>query len=84
MSGTTAALYLLRKGDYIPQFDAARAVRVITQADSHTALETAWFSITLDYEMSERQVEPVVREAYQTQRAMIVDVNALVLRDSIR
>lgn len=78
MSGTTAALYLLRRGDYTPQFDVARSVRAIVITGSLTALELAWLSISMDYEMSGRAIEPQIREAYETQKAMITDVYAVI------
>ena len=78
MSGTTAALYLLRRGDYTPQFDVARSVRAILITGSLTALELAWLSISMDYEMSHREIEPEIRAAYETQKAMIADVYAVI------
>jgi hypothetical protein len=69
--GTTAALYLLRRDGYTPQFDAARAVAAITAADSCTALELAWLSIALDYEMSGRVVESVIGAAYEWQLVLL-------------
>lgn len=75
---TTAALYALKCGDYIPQFDAERAVRSIIKAASFTELEIAWFSITMDYEMSERVIEPEIREFYEWQKEMLADVHRIV------
>ena len=77
---TTAALYLLKCGDYIPQFDVERAVRSIVKADSFTALEIAWYSIAMDYEMSERVIEPEIRELYEWQKEMLTDVAQMIAR----
>lgn len=71
---TTAALYRLKCGDYVPQFDVERAVRSIIHAGSFTELEIAWFSISMDYEMSQRVIETEIRDAYEWQKAMLIDV----------
>jgi hypothetical protein len=61
----------------IPKFNAIVAVRAITQADSRTALELAWFAIKSDYEMNGRVIEPEIIEAYAVQGAMLADVDAI-------
>jgi hypothetical protein len=75
---SAAILYLQKVGDYVPQFDLSRAVRSITNAATFTELEVVWFSVALDYEMSDRLVPRQVHEAYEWQRAMIDELQRMV------
>lgn len=70
---------MLKVGDYVPQFDASRAVTALANASTFTDLEIVWFSVALDYEITQREVESSVREAYATQKAMIRDVQQVII-----
>lgn len=76
---TTAALLRLKVGDYVPQFDADLAVKALANAATFTDLALAWFSIALDYEMTRREIEPVIHEVHATQKAMIGDVQRMII-----
>lgn len=60
--------------DDFPQFDEESAVKALKAANNIEALAKVWAEIALDYDKTDREVEPAVDEAYKEMKLKLSEI----------